>query len=66
MRDTTERPEVIEAGCAKLVGSNAENILAGVRELFENRAVYESMARIQNPFGDGRAGLRIAELLAQI
>ena len=65
MRDTTERSEVIEAGCARLVGTNAETILAGVRDLFEDRAIYQSMANVKNPFGDGQAGRRIAELLAQ-
>ena len=65
MRDTTERPEVIDAGCARLVGANAENILAGVSELFENRAAYHAMSRVKSPFGDGQAGRRIAELLSR-
>lgn len=63
MRDTTERPEAIEAGCARLVGTNVNQILAGVRDLFENPAIYEAMAQVQNPFGDGLASQRIAELL---
>lgn len=66
LRDTTERPEVVEAGCAKLVGTNTDRILAGVRELFENAGTYEKMASVRNPFGDGRAGQKIAALLSRV
>jgi len=65
MRDTTERPEVVEAGCARLVGTRTEGILRGARELFEDRAAYDVMARVKNPFGDGRAAERIVQLLAE-
>jgi UDP-N-acetylglucosamine 2-epimerase len=64
MRDTTERPEVVEAGCARLVGVRTEDIVAAARELFENPASYNAMARVKNPFGDGQASERIAQLLA--
>jgi len=63
MRDRTERPEVVEAGCARLVGTNVETILAGAQDIFDNPAVYEAMARAKNPFGDGHASARIAEAL---
>ena len=64
MRDTTERPEVVEAGCARLVGTVAENILQAAGELLDNPAAYDAMARVKNPFGDGQASRRIADLLA--
>ena len=63
MRDTTERAEVVEAGCARLDGTKAEEILAAACELLENLQVYQATARVKNPF-DGHASERIAELLA--
>lgn len=63
MREVTERPEVIEAGCARLVGTSAETIAKAGTELLTNREVYEKMARVKNPFGDGRAAERIVSLL---
>lgn len=65
MRDRTERPEVVEAGCARIVGTNHDAILSGARDLFENSAIYESMSRAANPFGDGRASERIVDGLLQ-
>ncbi|MCA3244598.1 MAG: UDP-N-acetylglucosamine 2-epimerase (non-hydrolyzing) [Alphaproteobacteria bacterium] len=64
MRDTTERPEGIEAGTAKLVGTVAENIVHGVTELLTNPAAYQAMAQAINPYGDGHAATRILNLLA--
>ena len=64
MRDVTERPEVLEAGCGRLVGTNASVISDAASELLENRAVYEKMANVKNPFGDGKAAERIVNLLA--
>jgi UDP-N-acetylglucosamine 2-epimerase (non-hydrolysing) len=64
MRETTERPEGVEAGTAKLVGTNADRIVAGATRLLDDPAAYEAMARAHNPFGDGRASKRIVELLA--
>lgn len=64
VRETTERPEAVEAGCAKLVGTNRSSIAAGVCELFDNPSLYASMATARSPFGDGRASDRIAEALA--
>ncbi|MFD1765430.1 non-hydrolyzing UDP-N-acetylglucosamine 2-epimerase [Sphingorhabdus buctiana] len=64
MRDTTERPEGVTAGTAKLVGTDRERIVAEVSTLLDNEATYSTMARAHNPFGDGRAAIRIAGLVA--
>ena len=61
MRDTTERPEGVEAGTVKLVGAVAENIISNVDELINNESAYENMAQAKNPYGDGQAGMRIAD-----
>lgn len=63
MRDTTERPEGIDAGTLKLVGTEEEVIYRNFKELLENRKVYETMSKAQNPYGDGRASIRIADVL---
>jgi UDP-N-acetylglucosamine 2-epimerase len=63
LRDTTERPEVIHAGCAILVGTEQDRIVAEVTRLLCDSAAYASMAGRPNPFGDGKAGERIANLL---
>ena len=55
MRDTTERPEGIEAGTAKLVGTDSEKIISEVQLLLNNRKKYERMAKAVNPYGDGKA-----------
>jgi UDP-N-acetylglucosamine 2-epimerase (non-hydrolysing) len=64
MRETTERPEGIAAGTAKLVGTDADRIVAEAERLLDDEAAYAAMARAHNPFGDGRSAGRIAELLA--
>jgi len=64
MRETTERPEGIEAGTAKLVGTDADRIVAETERLLDDPSAYEAMARAHNPFGDGHATERIRELLA--
>ncbi|MGZ3174000.1 MAG: non-hydrolyzing UDP-N-acetylglucosamine 2-epimerase [Croceibacterium sp.] len=64
MRETTERPEGIEAGTAKLVGTDADVIVAEAERLLDDEHAYAAMARAHNPFGDGRSAARIAELLA--
>lgn len=61
MRDTTERPEGIEAGCVRLVGTEASGIVDSVSALLTNREEYGSMARVRNPYGDGRASERIMD-----
>ena len=63
MRTVTERPEGIEAGCARLVGVTHESILAAVCDLFENHEAYAAMTRGGNPYGDGLASVRIGEAL---
>ncbi|HLW36544.1 MAG TPA: UDP-N-acetylglucosamine 2-epimerase (non-hydrolyzing) [Chthoniobacterales bacterium] len=63
MRDVTERPEVIESGCGRLVGTDVNNIADAASELLENRSAYEKMANRKDPFGDGRAAERIVNLL---
>lgn len=63
MRDTTERPEGIDAGTLRLVGTDEENIYNAFTELLENREVYDKMSRAVNPYGDGRACKRIADIL---
>lgn len=63
MRDTTERPEGIEAGILKLVGTEEEVIYRNFKELLENRESYERMAHASNPYGDGKACQKIADIL---
>jgi UDP-N-acetylglucosamine 2-epimerase (non-hydrolysing) len=64
MRETTDRPEGIAAGTAKLVGTDADRIVAEAERLLDDEAAYAAMARAHNPFGDGHSAGRIAELLA--
>jgi UDP-N-acetylglucosamine 2-epimerase (non-hydrolysing) len=63
MRDTTERPEAVEAGTVKLVGANRERIVSEALLLLNDSAAYETMRRAHNPYGDGRAASRIVEVL---
>lgn len=63
MRDTTERPEGIEAGTLRLVGTEEENVYSAFRELLSKREAYEKMSRASNPYGDGHACERIADIL---
>ena len=63
MRDTTERPEGIEAGTLKLVGTSEEVIYEVFRELLTNDEMYGAMSRASNPYGDGFASKRIADIL---
>jgi UDP-N-acetylglucosamine 2-epimerase (non-hydrolysing) len=65
MRETTERPEGVEAGTAKLVGTDADRIVAEAERLLDDEAAYAAMARAHNPFGDGRTSARIVDLLAK-
>ena len=64
MREKTERPEAVEAGTVKLVGTNEERIVADATRLLDDRDEYARMTRVHNPYGDGRASGRIAEILA--
>lgn len=63
MRDTTERPEGVEAGTLKLVGTDEEVIYRNFKELLENKEAYDKMAQACNPYGDGHACERIADVL---
>ena len=62
LRETTERPEAVQAGTAKLIGTNPEVIINSTAELLENEALYQQMATAINPFGDGKASERIAKV----
>lgn len=63
MRDTTERPEGVEAGTLRLVGTDEENIYKNFKEFLENQEAYAKMAKACNPYGDGQACKRIADIL---
>jgi UDP-N-acetylglucosamine 2-epimerase (non-hydrolysing) len=63
LRETTERPEAIEAGTAKLVGTNPQQILETASLLLGDVKAYQKMATAINPFGDGKASQRIAAIV---
>jgi len=65
MRKTTERPEGIEAGTAILTGTDSENIFTSVKGLLQNESLYNRMATTANPYGDGKASLRIIDILVK-
>ena len=65
MRETTERPEGITAGTAKLVGTDKDHIVTEIFSLLDDSEAYSAMARAHNPFGDGLAAKRIAEIVAR-
>ncbi|WP_138542571.1 UDP-N-acetylglucosamine 2-epimerase (non-hydrolyzing) [Pseudoalteromonas sp. S3776] len=65
MRDTTERPEAVEAGTVKLVGTNKERIISEVKNLLTNAQEYQTMSRAHNPYGDGKACERIVAKIKQ-
>ncbi|WOF44573.1 UDP-N-acetylglucosamine 2-epimerase (non-hydrolyzing) [Sphingopyxis indica] len=65
MRETTERPEGIAAGTARLVGTDKARIVTEIFSLFDDESAYAAMARAHNPFGDGTAAKRIAEIIAR-
>ena len=64
MRETTERPEAIDQGTARLVGADFDRIVDGVSDLLDNPASYAAMANAQNPYGDGTAAQHIVDTLA--
>jgi UDP-N-acetylglucosamine 2-epimerase (non-hydrolysing) len=63
LRDTTERPEGVKAGTLRLVGTDEEEIYKNFKELLENQESYDQMATACNPYGDGNACKRIADIL---
>ena len=66
MRDTTERPEGIDAGTLKLVGTEEETIYTEFTRLLDDKAAYDAMAHAANPYGDGHACERIADVLCEL
>ena len=66
MRDTTERPEAVDAGTVKLVGTDFVKILDETSRLLENQAYYEQMSKAVNPYGDGLASERIVTKIKEI
>lgn len=66
MRDTTERPEALEAGTVKLVGTNYERIVHEISELIDNQEYYDRMSKAVNPYGDGLACNRIVKKISSI
>ena len=65
MRDTTERPEAVAAGTARLIGTDRDQIVANVRSLLQDADAYEAMANAVNPYGDGRAAERSCQAMAR-
>ena len=65
MRDSTERPEAVESGVAKLVATDEERIFSETRILLENTGAYDRMSSAQNPYGDGTAARRIVDVFAE-
>ncbi len=63
LRETTERPEAVNAGTAKLVGTDYQTIVTNASELLSDKTAYEQMANAVNPFGDGKASDRILEIV---
>lgn len=63
LRETTERPEIIEVGAGILVGTNRENIVEQVEKLYNSEQLYNKMCNVKNPFGDGTAAVKICDIL---
>lgn len=63
MRNTTERPEAVEAGTVRLVGTDAAAIVGNVTELLRDKELYKQMSETHNPYGDGHACERIVKAL---
>ena len=63
LRDTTERPEGIEAGTLRLVGTDEDTVYQNGKELLTNQVEYDKMAKASNPYGDGEASRRIVDVL---
>jgi UDP-N-acetylglucosamine 2-epimerase (non-hydrolysing) len=65
MRDTTERPEAVDAGTVKLVGTNTQRIISETNNLLDNKQAYEIMSKAHNPYGDGKACERIINFMKE-
>jgi UDP-N-acetylglucosamine 2-epimerase (non-hydrolysing) len=66
MRNTTERPEAVEAGTVKLVGTNKDTIVKEANRLLVHLTEYEAMSKAHNPYGDGKACEKIVEFIKSI
>jgi len=65
LRDSTERPEAVEAGTVKLVGTDIETIVKNANILIEDNEEYIKMSKAMNPYGDGRASEKIADAIEE-
>jgi UDP-N-acetylglucosamine 2-epimerase (non-hydrolysing) len=65
MRETTERPEAVQAGTVKMVGTDTKKIILSITELLKNKSLYLQMSKAHNPYGDGTACLQIVNTLNQ-
>lgn len=65
VRDTTERPEAVEAGTVLLVGTNYESVFTNLQKLLADQEIYQRMSRAVNPYGDGLASARIAKIVVK-
>ena len=65
MRDTTERPEAVDAGTVKLVGTNYDLIVSETSRLLDDEEYYNTMSQANNPYGDGQACERIIEFIGE-
>jgi len=65
LREVTERPEAVEAGTVRLVGTDRAKIVENARKLLDTKAEYQKMARATNPYGDGHASERIVKALLE-
>ena len=65
MRETTERPEAVEAGTVILVGTNVKKIVSEANALLQDASIYERMSKLHNPYGDGKASEKIVEFLSK-
>lgn len=65
MRDTTERPEGLEAGVARLVGTETSSIVSAVQQLVDDPEEYHRVAKVSNPYGDGKSSERIVRTVIE-
>ncbi len=63
LRNTTERPEGVDAGCAKLIGTNPEALLSEGTRLLNDKVVYSEMSQVKSPYGEGKASAMIVEAI---
>ncbi len=66
LRDTTERPEAVDAGTVKLVGATVNKIVEESQRLLDDNEAYEKMSKAHNPYGNGKASIKIVEFLQSI